>query len=92
VQPPLDVGRRPWKAALGDITGDGRPDLVLGGGGQAVVLEGDGHGRFTPVGGSPFLLGREAWSIAPADVDGNGRLDIVSADLGQDTVTVLLGR
>jgi hypothetical protein len=90
--PALDVGRRPWKAALGDITGDGRLDLVLGGGGQAVVLEGDGHGRFAPLRGSPFPLGREAWSVALADVDGNGRLDIVSADLGQDTVTVLLGR
>ena len=57
-----------------------------------MVLNGDGHARFTPLRGSPFPLGREAWSVALADVDGNGRLDIVSADLGQDTVTVLLGR
>jgi hypothetical protein len=89
---PLDVGRRSWKAALGDLDRDGHLDVALGAGGMVVVLAGDGRGRFKPFPGSPYAVGRGAWSVALGDVDADGRLDLVTADLENDTLTVLLAR
>jgi hypothetical protein len=89
---PFDVGRRPWKAVLRDLDGDGRQDLVLGAGGAVVVTLGDGRGGFRPLPGSPLAAGRGSWSVAVGDFDGDGRGDIATADVEAGTLTVLLQR
>lgn len=72
--------------SLGDLNGDGLPDIVLGKGRHWPlfnrVLLNDGHGGFTA-----SNLGRvpdRTYSAALADVDGDGHLDIVVSNDAPD--------
>lgn len=81
----------PWSTAMGDINGDGKPDLVATHHDQSklTVLLGDGTGGFREVGGSPFEMGRNVWRTTLADVNHDRRLDVIAA--GGDSVHVMLG-
>jgi hypothetical protein len=64
--------------AVGDIDGDGRPDLFLAADGCNRLLKNEGHFRFTDVTARYGLTGLDASSRHPifADVDGDGLLDL----------------
>ena len=67
-----------YAPALGDLTGDGRPDLVLGTWkGRLALYRNDGDGGFTALDES--LLERDGRHATPTlgDLTGNGRLDLV---------------
>ncbi|MDO7848989.1 T9SS type A sorting domain-containing protein [Hymenobacter sp. M29] len=77
--------------ALGDVTGDGLPDLILTNGPLVGVLTGQVGGFSTtistyPIGGG----GRNAQDVALSDLNGDGRLDIVTANWLSYDVSVLL--
>jgi hypothetical protein len=91
---PFPAGEAPWSMAIGDINGDGKPDLAIlpyepdvrepknvG----VTVLLGNGRGGFTKMPGSPFSLAgcRGPDSVAIGDVNGDGLADIV-ANCGQN--------
>ncbi len=73
--------------ALGDLTGDGLPEIVLTsnqGGTRLFVNE--GHFRFRDVTDEAGVRGNGAWTtgVTIADVNGDGRLDIYVCHAGTD--------
>jgi hypothetical protein len=83
------VGSGPFSAAVADVNGDGRPDLVTANYGSASVsvLLGNGNGTFKAA--KNFAGGSAPQSVAVADVNGDGRPD-VAVNFGGD-VGALLG-
>lgn len=87
---PLRTGQ-PWFAAIGDVNGDRKPDVVATHHDQSVltVLLGDGEGHFKEAGNSPFDLGRNASQAVLADVNRDGSADTLAAS--GEGVRVMLG-
>jgi hypothetical protein len=81
----------PYHVALGDVNGDGKPDVVATHDDKALVsvLLGDGRGGFAPARGSPIDLGSRAFGVVVTDVNGDGKADLVAA--ANEGVRVLLG-
>jgi hypothetical protein len=74
--------------AVGDLNGDGKPDLsVVRYGGVSVLLN-SGNGTFSSAleYGADVLLS----SITMGDLNGDGRPDLVVASYSNDTGSVLL--
>ena len=86
-------GSGPYSVAVGDVNGDGLPDIVTVNrlSDNVSVLLADGHGSFAPRLVSNLGGGSGAISVALGDVNGDGNLDIVTADQSSDEVSVLLG-
>jgi len=84
-------GLNPRGVALGDVNGDGRPDIVTGnyGSSSASVLLSNGDGTFAAA--STFYTGANPRSVALGDVNGDGRLDIITANYYGNSASVLLG-
>jgi hypothetical protein len=79
-------GVDPRSVALGDVNGDGRPDVVVGGVCGVSVLLNAGGGKLT----DPALTETVTGAVALHDVDGDGDLDIVNTGPFSWTVDVLL--
>ncbi len=56
---PITVGTGPLSVATGDFTSDGNLDLAVANftNDNLTILQGDGHGGFTPAAGSPITTG-----------------------------------
>jgi hypothetical protein len=84
------VGNGPTGVAIGDVNGDGWPDVVVANqnDGTVSVLYGDGQGGLEPAQTLP--VGAAVWSVALADINGDGKLDIVATDPNDHAVAVLM--
>jgi choice-of-anchor C domain-containing protein len=76
--------------AIGDLNGDGRPDIVTAneGSSDVTVLVGNGDGSFQPQ--RRFAVGTYTYSVAIGDLNGDGRPDLAAADHYEPYVSVLL--
>ena len=95
------AGRGSWAFAVGDLNGDGRPDIATANRNRSstTVLVNRGDGSFGAARRLPDGAGAE--HVAIGDVNGDGNADVVSANGSTDpngdldfidTVSVLLGR
>jgi hypothetical protein len=77
---PLRAGQ-PWFAAVGDVNGDRKPDVLATHHDQSAltVLLGDGAGHFKEAGNSPFDFGRSTFQLVLADVNRDGNSDALAA-------------
>jgi hypothetical protein len=89
---PYAVATRPFYIALGDVSGDAKPDLITTHDdiNLMTTLLGDGRGGFTAAPSSPFNLGRRAYKLVTVDVNRDARMDLVVGTEGSDSVAVLL--
>lgn len=88
-QPPVSystVSASALSVAVGDVNGDGIPDLAVSNNfGPVVVLLGNGNGTFQPA----VNTSMEGWFVTLGDVNGDGILDMAVTLL--DGVEVALG-
>ncbi len=84
---PLSVSVGPRYLALGDVNGDGRPDVVISHfSDQLSILLNDSQGKFAPV--APYNLRTRAYAVVAADVNRDKKSDLVVATA--DNIAVLL--
>src|SRR5207244_440129 len=87
------TGSLPFSIAIGDLNGDGKPDLAtanLGRNTVSVLLNSRGDGSFRAK--RDYRTGRGPGSVAIRDLNGDGKPDLATANLNANTVSVRLNR
>ena len=89
----FNVGNDPWNVAIGDIDGDGKPDIaaVNSLGGNVSVLHNLSTSGSVNFGAAVnFATGTTPQGVVIADLDGDGKNDMAVANTGSSNVSVFL--
>ncbi len=86
------TGSVPNGIAVGDLNGDGIPDIVTADAGSdsISVLIGNKDGTYQPR--QVYKVGQNPSSVALADIDGDGHLDAIVTNNDDNTVTIWWGK
>src|SRR5262249_28753716 len=90
----FNVGTKPQTIVVGDLNGDGRPDVVTAnrdGNSVSIILSQAGGGYMSGADG-PMGLNTAPWAVALVDVDGDGKLDLAVTKAAANTVAIRLGK
>ena len=96
---PFESNKQPFGVAIGDLNGDGNPDLAVAhysghitdtSGDRMSILLGAGDGTFR-LAWSQLVPGKAPTSAAIGDINGDGIADVVFGNYGNASVTVVLG-
>ena len=86
------TGKGPVAVAIGDLNGDGHPDLAVangfpyGGGDTISILKNMGTGTFADR--VDYATGKGPSAVAIVDLDSDGRQDLAVANAGSNTLSV----
>ena len=87
------AGSDPHSAPIGDINGDGKPDLAIGNHGSdniSILRNTSTSGAISFAAKVDIASGDRPYSVSIGDVDGDGKPDLVAANYGDDDISVLL--
>jgi trimeric autotransporter adhesin len=88
---PIAGVEKPGTVAMGDVNGDGKPDLVVAGARGVTVLLGGGDGRFRVAPGSPIGVPQGPSEMVLGELTGDGKLDLVLANHDSYGLMLLFG-
>ena len=91
----VDTGSNPRSVTVGDLNGDGKPDLAvanINSNKVSVLLNTTAPGGATSSFGAKqdFVTGADPVSVTAGDLNRDGKLDLAVANINSDTVSVLL--
>ena len=91
----FNTGINPVSVAIGDLNGDGKPDIVVANGNSntvSVLFNTTTNGASTPSfsAKTDFNTGNRPVSVAIGDINGDGSPDIIVANYYSSTISVLL--
>ena len=89
------TGSRPTSVSIGDINGDGKPDLAVANYSSSTVsilLNTTANGATTPTFAPKvdFITGSRPTSVSIGDINGDGKPDLATANFNDNTASILL--
>ena len=88
------TGSGPYSVAIGDLIGNGKPDLAVANlaSNTISVLLNQGNGTFPSSANYTLTTGKYPYSVAIGDLIGNGKPDIAVANENSNTVSVFMNQ
>ncbi len=86
------TGERPYNIVIGDLDGDGKPDMVIvdqDSSAVSVLRNTSLPGSVTFAPRVDFSTGWQPWGIAIGDIDGDGKVDLAVTNCSDATVSLL---
>ncbi|CAF1512456.1 unnamed protein product [Adineta steineri] len=85
-------GSGPYPVTVGDVSGDGKPDIIVTNYkiGTVGVLLNAGNGTFLAQVAYPTGTTYDTWSVSLADMNGDSKLDIVVGNAASNNIGILL--
>ncbi|MEL0592135.1 MAG: DUF4347 domain-containing protein, partial [Planktothrix rubescens PR221] len=89
------TGTGPYSVSIGDINGDGKPDLAVANNGSntaSILLNTTANGATTPTFAPKVdsTTGSRPTSVSIGDINGDGKLDLATANYSSNTASILL--